>query len=85
MGIKNLDMDIGLWTMPEDAKELEDNHVLIRVSMLLGRGRVGDIIRGDRLPRNTEWKFKVQTPNQYWARGHRACEDKLQRDKSTED
>ena len=39
MGIKDLDKYIRPWAMPEDAKESEDNKVLIRVSRLLGQGR----------------------------------------------
>lgn len=39
LGIKDSDKDIGLWARSEDAKETEDNQVLIRVSRLLGQGQ----------------------------------------------
>jgi len=39
VGIRELSRGIGSWAMPEDAKELEDNQVLIRESGLVGRGQ----------------------------------------------
>ena len=39
VGIRNLSKGFGLWAMPEDAKEPDDNNVLIRANRLLGRGR----------------------------------------------
>ena len=36
MGIKELSRSIGLWAMPEDAKEPEDGQVVRRASGLMG-------------------------------------------------
>ena len=36
VGIKELSRSIGLWTMPEDAKEPEDGQVVRRASGLMG-------------------------------------------------
>ena len=39
VGIREHSRGIGLWTMPEDAKEPKENQVLIRESGLVGRGQ----------------------------------------------
>ena len=39
VGIKELSRSIGLWVMPEDAKEPDDGQAVRRASGLMGRGQ----------------------------------------------
>ena len=39
VGIKELSRSIGLWAMPEDAKEPDDGQAVRRASGLMGRGQ----------------------------------------------